>query len=229
MLNTLGDRYMDFGDYARAREMSVRVREINPVEGDAIAREAELLRRAGQTEAARRLLDRMLERRPDDRSLVFQSAYQSLLDGDEAEARRTMEGVLHGPDDGPRWSIDPAGVFAAPQLIRLYRIAGDTEQAQSLYAAAVETASAFFARGRTNWLSANLLANLAAATGDRDEMLRQLQICVDNGGTAFYGEQIDPVWLDYAADTEVQALRAQLALTLDTQRQALLAEGLIDP
>jgi TolB-like protein/Tfp pilus assembly protein PilF len=227
-LNTLGDRYMDFGDYARAREMSVRVREINPAEGDAIAREAELLRREGETDAARRLLERMLQRRPDDRSLVLQTAFQAGLGGDEAEARRLLESVMHVAEDGTEPSLDLQLAFAAPQLIRLYRKADETERVQSLYQASVGAASEFFAGRRNNWLSANLLARLAAAAGDRDEALRQLQICVDGGGSSFYGDDIDPVWRDYADDAEIQALRAQLRDALETQRQALAAEGLID-
>jgi tetratricopeptide (TPR) repeat protein len=176
-LMQIADRYLDFGNWDKARDYADRAREVNPLAGDAIAMQADYRFYNGDADGAWGLINRTIDKIPTDPDLLYQAGRMALKEDRTGDALRYFERVIPPDQDGNGWameSIDRA--FRADLQVLAYRQAGRPDDARGLRRQCGELMDSLDADA--TWAVPYLRAGLAAAAGDRDEMLGQLRVAV---------------------------------------------------
>ena len=221
-LMALAELYMDFGDMERARDYTDRVREINPLHGGAIALQADIRLLGGDPGGAWAMLNRTLEKQPDDPVLLAQAGYMSLLESRTDAARGFYERFIRPDPNEQRWLFpDFQFVFNAPGLILAYRLQGDQDRAEALRRQCIEALGPY--DNDSLWFAPFLKARLAGAAGDRQGTIDNLRKSVEAGAAGNYSTDLLPEFAEYRDDPEVAPLLETMA-----QRRQEFARAIAD-
>jgi TolB-like protein/Tfp pilus assembly protein PilF len=223
-LMALANLYMDFGDTQQARDYTDRVREVNPLHGAAIALQADIRRLGGDPEGAWAIVNRTLEKQPDDPALLALAGDMALREGRIGEATAYYEKIIRPDPDGLRWVFPDFGnVFNAPGLVLAYRLQGQTGRAEALRRQCIEALGPYDVDAL--WFAPYLKAQLAAAAGDREGVIDLLRKTVDAGGAGVYGTDHSPEFAEYRDDPDVDSLIKTMAERRQEFARTAGAEG----
>ena len=177
--------YMSIGDVDMARQRSDEALELGPEEPGPLSARAYLLTVTGEREAAVRLARTALAKQLDDRwrsEFIFLRVMrdEALESGDFAEAFAWYR--QYAPElftDPP--TVDVNEVQKAVDLAHLLQRSGDTERAEVLLEAAIETYDQRYAKGAANYPLGVAKAEALALLDRPDQALAELRRNVDDG------------------------------------------------
>ncbi len=224
-LMQIADRYVDFGDWDRARDYADRAREVNPLAGNAIALQADYRFYGGDAEGAWGLVNRTMDKIPTDSDLLGQAGWMALRERRPADALQYFERIIPPDANGDGWSLqDVEQVFGAHLQVLAYQRAGRPEDAQRLRRqcnALLDSLGAV-----VTWFLPYMRARMAAGTDDRDEVLRQLRIAVEANAVADFYDDKGSALSGYRDDPEIGPLLATMVARRDRFAQLAASEGL---
>jgi len=216
--------YLDLRDPGKAREYTDRVREINPLNGDAIAIQAEIKLQAGDRQGAWTLVSRALEKQPDEHELLNQAASMALREGRPDQARAFYEQFILPQTDDQGWFFAEFEYnFHAPGLVLAYRLEGQSERAEALRRQCIRNMGPYDTD--KIWFVPFLKARLAAAAGDRQSLIENLHKAVDTGATANSALEDSPEFAPYLDDPEIKPLIDTMRERRDAFAKSVAAAG----
>jgi TolB-like protein/Tfp pilus assembly protein PilF len=211
-----GELYAELGLHEQARDMveagfAVTVNPMNRSTGFAVL--AISASRAGDLNGAKQAIERAVSANPDHLSTRVHAAMLARVWRDSAAA------LEHGRVVGERAPHDPSSLFAFGYALQW---TGDREAGAGIMANAATAARALVDGGTERWEPRLVLAQVAAATGNRVEALRWLQEAHDHHYCQHWVLELDPIWDEVRDDPAFRGLLVQMRRINDETRRRVL-------
>jgi TolB-like protein/Tfp pilus assembly protein PilF len=224
---TLADYYTLLGDLEQAQALIDKGRRLNPAYGGIAASEAGIQLLQGNKEAAVQLMQAMVRKWPEDKTLLRDAARIEAFAGNLQQANDLYLRSYGYQEYPSEWAVDSNKTFDGSLFAYVIYQLGDTETAVELS----ESIQGFFAglaeQGRQFWLIGSFIANAAAAVQDREGALSGLRLALDQGMTAGPIFRLNPVYDFLRDDPEYLALSQELERRRKAVVVALAKDGLI--
>ena len=224
---TLADYYTLLGDLEQAQALIDKGRRLNPAYGGIAASEAGIQLLQGNKEAAVQLMQAMVRKWPEDKTLLREAARIEAFAGNLQQANDLYLRSYGYQEYPSEWAVDSNNAFDGSLFAYVIYQLGGTETAVELS----ESIQGFFAglaeQGRQFWLIGSFIANAAAAVQDREGALSGLRLALDQGMTAGPIFRLNPVYDFLRDDPEYLALSQELERRRKAVVVALAKDGLI--